>query len=119
MVVGVCVNERDGSASKVFFAKQAPQTGIKPHTDFTNFIMTSHLGLDCPPPPQSWMKVGEETQHWEDGKGMVAGPMVYSHHNKAFTRLFYRMFRRSPVVESTLLYMSVRSLKSSEYPMCE
>ena len=39
---------------EVFFAKQAPQTGIKPHTDFTNFIMTSHLGLDCPPPPQSW-----------------------------------------------------------------
>jgi aspartyl/asparaginyl beta-hydroxylase (cupin superfamily) len=29
---------------EVFFAKQAPQTGIKPHTDFTNFIMTSHLG---------------------------------------------------------------------------
>ena len=46
---------------EVFFAKQAPRTGIKPHTDFTNFIMTSHLGLDVPDPPlQSWMKVGEE-----------------------------------------------------------
>jgi|AntAceMinimDraft_11_1070367.scaffolds.fasta_scaffold36233_2 hypothetical protein len=43
--------------------KQAPQTGIKPHTDFTNFIMTSHLGLDCPPAPQSWMKVGIALKH--------------------------------------------------------
>ena len=31
---------------EVFFAKQAPKTGIKPHTDFTNFIMTAHLGPD-------------------------------------------------------------------------
>ena len=51
---------------EVFFAKQAPQTGIKPHTDFTNFIMTSHLGLDVPPAPQSWMNVGEETAYWEN-----------------------------------------------------
>ena len=47
---------------EVFFAKQAPETGIKPHTDFTNFIMTAHLGLDVPPPPESWMKVGAETR---------------------------------------------------------
>ena len=24
---------------------QAPQTGIKPHTDDTNFVLTAHLGL--------------------------------------------------------------------------
>ena len=33
---------------EVFFAKQAPKTGIKPHTDFTNFIMTAHLGSGRP-----------------------------------------------------------------------
>ena len=57
---------------EVFFAKQAPGTGIKPHTDFTNFIMTAHLGLDVPPKPESWMKVGEETRYWENGVGMCA-----------------------------------------------
>ena len=69
---------------EVFFAKQAPGTGIKPHTDFTNFIMTAHLGLDCPPPPQSWMKVGEVTKYWENGKGMAADTsFIHSTHNES------------------------------------
>ena len=72
---------------EVFFAKQAPKTGIKPHTDFTNFIMTSHLGLDCPPPPLSWMKVGEETKHWEDGVGMAADTsFIHSTYNDSEDR---------------------------------
>ena len=69
---------------EVFFAKQAPQTGIKPHTDFTNFIMTAHLGLDVPPAPESWMKVGEETQYWENGKGMCADTsFIHSTYNES------------------------------------
>lgn len=35
-------------SSEVFFARQAPKTGIKPHTDNTNFILTAHLALDVP-----------------------------------------------------------------------
>ena len=71
---------------EVFFAKQAPQTGIKPHTDFTNFIMTAHLGLDVPPKPESWMKVGEETQYWENGKGMCADTsFIHSTYNESLT----------------------------------
>ena len=71
---------------EVFFAKQAPQTGIKPHTDFTNFIMTAHLGLDVPPKPESWMKVGEETQYWENGKGMCADTsFIHSTYNESTT----------------------------------
>ena len=66
------VREANTPSVEVFFAKQAPKTGIKPHTDFTNFIMTAHLGLDVPPPPESWMKVGEETRFWENGVGMCA-----------------------------------------------
>jgi hypothetical protein len=31
-----------------FFARQAPGSGIKPHTDNCNFVMTAHLGLDVP-----------------------------------------------------------------------
>ena len=66
------VRKAGAPSVEVFFAKQAPRTGIKPHTDFTNFIMTSHLGLDVPDPPLSWMKVGEETKCWENGVGLTA-----------------------------------------------
>ena len=33
---------------EVFFARQEAGTGIKPHTDYCNFIQTSHLGLHVP-----------------------------------------------------------------------
>ena len=80
---------------EVFFAKQAPQTGIKPHTDFTNFIMTSHLGLDCPPPPESWMKVGEVTKHWENGVGMCADTsFIHSTRNDSETQDRYVLIVR-------------------------
>ena len=80
---------------EVFFAKQAPQTGIKPHTDFTNFIMTSHLGLDVPPAPQSWMKVGEETRYWENGKGMCADTsFIHSTYNESETEDRYVLIIR-------------------------
>ena len=73
---------------EVFFAKQAPQTGIKPHTDFTNFIMTSHLGSIAPPPPESWMKVGEVTKHWENGVGMCADTsFIHSTRNESPRRI--------------------------------
>ncbi|KAA8498851.1 Aspartyl/asparaginyl beta-hydroxylase [Porphyridium purpureum] len=55
---------------EVFFARQGPQTGIKPHTDNCNFIMTAHLALDAPP-NQSWIKVGGEQRFWENGKALV------------------------------------------------
>ena len=80
---------------EVFFAKQAPQTGIKPHTDFTNFIMTSHLGLDCPPPPESWMKVGEVTKHWENGVGMCADTsFIHSTRNESHAQDRYVLIVR-------------------------
>ena len=39
-----------------FFARQAPGSGIKPHSDGSNFIMTAHLGLDVPE-GKCWLKV--------------------------------------------------------------
>jgi hypothetical protein len=50
----------------VCFARQAPGTGVQPHTDGRNFILTSHLGLKVP--EGCWMKVGDETRTWEEGK---------------------------------------------------
>lgn len=40
----------------MFFARQPPQTGIALHTDYVNFVQTSHLGLVVPQ-GDCWMKV--------------------------------------------------------------
>lgn len=50
----------------VCFAKQAPGSGVQPHSDGRNFILTSHLGLKVP--EGCWIQVGEERQEWQEGK---------------------------------------------------
>ncbi|GAB4817195.1 hypothetical protein N2152v2_004241 [Parachlorella kessleri] len=52
---------------EVFFARQQAGTGIASHTDFVNFVQTSHLGLDIPD-GDCWIKVGDHTRKWEHGK---------------------------------------------------
>ena len=51
----------DVPSSEVFFARQSPNTGIKPHTDNTNFILTGHLGLIVPD-GDCWIKVRTNRQ---------------------------------------------------------
>jgi len=55
---------------EAFFAKQSPDTGIKPHSDGCNFVLTSHLALVAPP-QKSWIEVGGERAYWEDGKCLI------------------------------------------------
>lgn len=43
---------------EVFYAKQGPRSGLKPHSDKNNFIMTCHVALDVPE-GECWIKVGE------------------------------------------------------------
>lgn len=50
----------------VCFARQAPGSGVQPHSDGRNFILTSHLGLKVP--EGCWMQVGNERRSWEEGK---------------------------------------------------
>ena len=50
----------------VCFARQAPGSGVAPHSDGRNFILTSHLGLQVP--EGCWISVGEEKKTWEVGK---------------------------------------------------
>lgn len=50
----------------VCFARQAPGSGVAPHSDGRNFILTSHLGLQVP--KGCWMKVGDQERTWEEGK---------------------------------------------------
>ncbi len=50
----------------VCFARQTPGSGVQPHSDGRNFILTSHLGLKVP--EGCWIQVGEERQSWKEGK---------------------------------------------------
>lgn len=50
----------------VCFARQAPGSGVQPHSDGRNFILTSHLGLKIP--DNCWIKVGEEQNGWQEAK---------------------------------------------------
>jgi aspartyl/asparaginyl beta-hydroxylase (cupin superfamily) len=50
----------------VCFARQAPQSGVQPHSDGRNFILTSHLGLVIP--DGCWIQVGNERRSWAPGK---------------------------------------------------
>jgi hypothetical protein len=58
---------------EVFFARQAPGTGIAPHTDGANFVQTSHLGLLVPdaPPGAVRIEAGVEVRGWVEGKVWV------------------------------------------------
>jgi len=64
------IRDLDVPAVEVFFARQSPQTGIKSHTDNTNFILTSHLALDTPE-GEAWIQCGNEKRYWENGKGII------------------------------------------------
>lgn len=61
---------------EAFFARQTPNTGIKLHTDYCNFILTMHLGLTVPS-HQSWIEVGGERRYWEEGKALVFNTSFY------------------------------------------
>ncbi|CAM9149939.1 unnamed protein product [Choristocarpus tenellus] len=53
----------------VMFARQVPGTGVSPHSDGRNFILTAHLGVRIP--KDCWMRVGEEKRTWEEGKCLI------------------------------------------------
>ena len=48
----------------VCFARQAPGSGVKPHSDGRNFILTSHLGIKIP--DGCWIEVANERRSWEE-----------------------------------------------------
>lgn len=57
-------------AVEVFFASMEPHTTIQPHSDFTNFVLTSHLPLIVPYSGQNMCRltIGDTTQQWINGK---------------------------------------------------
>lgn len=52
----------------IIFAKQKPFSGVQPHSDGRNFILTGHLGLKIPSkdPEKCWIKVGQEKVSWKE-----------------------------------------------------
>jgi len=60
-------------ATEVFFACMEGPSSIQKHSDFTNFVLTSHLALDIPYSGENKCRltVGNETREWINGKSYV------------------------------------------------
>uniref|UniRef100_A0A7R9ZR46 Aspartyl/asparaginy/proline hydroxylase domain-containing protein n=1 Tax=Craspedostauros australis TaxID=1486917 RepID=A0A7R9ZR46_9STRA len=60
-------------ATEVFFASMDGPSAIKQHTDFTNFVLTSHLPLEvpCNGDNKCRLSVGDETNQWLNGNVMI------------------------------------------------
>lgn len=59
----------DGRAPAVFFSLLKPGAHIPPHTGMLNVRYICHLPLIVP--PDCYLRVGERTIHWEEGKIVV------------------------------------------------
>lgn len=53
----------------VIVARQAPKTGVEPHSDGRNFFLTAHFGLSVP--EGCSMTVGGETRSWKEDDCIV------------------------------------------------
>jgi hypothetical protein len=67
------VHQAGVPAVEVFFASMKPETDIKSHSDFTNFVLTSHLALDIPYSGENKcrLRIGDTTRQWINGDVMV------------------------------------------------
>ena len=78
---------------EAFFARQGPKSGIQPHSDLNNFILTSHLAVDVPE-GQCWIRVGDDKHYWKNGKVCVFDTSIYhSTFNEADTDRFVLLIR--------------------------
>ena len=63
------------AARGVMFARQAAGTGVAPHSDARNFVLTAHLALRVPDPDapgaDCWIRVGRERRRWTPGELLV------------------------------------------------
>ena len=60
-------------AVEVFFASMSPNTDIKLHSDFANFVLTSHLALDIPNSGENLCRltIGDTERQWINGEIML------------------------------------------------
>lgn len=63
------IHESGVPATEVFFASMKGPSEIKKHSDFTNFVLTSHLALDIPRSGENVCRltIADETREWING----------------------------------------------------
>lgn len=73
------IHQSGAPVAEAFFASMKPQTSIKPHSDFTNFVLTSHLPLVIPENGNNKcrLSVGDETREWLEGKVILFDTSIY------------------------------------------
>ena len=78
---------------EAFFAKMAPHSDIKPHSDMCNFVLTSHLGL-LVPEGECDLTVGDTTVEWRNGKVMLFDTSIlHAAENRADDERYVLMMR--------------------------
>mmetsp|Transcript_10147 Transcript_10147/g.25048 ORF Transcript_10147/g.25048 Transcript_10147/m.25048 type:complete len:460 (+) Transcript_10147:198-1577(+) len=78
---------------EAFFARMMPNSVIKPHSDYCNFALTSHLGLDVPE-GQCWIEVGNERREWRNGEMLLFDTsLMHKAANEADQKRFILMLR--------------------------
>jgi hypothetical protein len=72
-VTAQAVHDSGVPAVEVFFASMEPHSNIQLHSDFTNFVLTSHLPLIVPysGSNQCRLSIGDETRQWLNGQVMI------------------------------------------------
>ena len=72
-VTAKAVRDAGVPVTEVFFASMEADSTIQPHSDFTNFVLTSHLAVEIPysGTNQCRLTVGDETRQWQNGNVML------------------------------------------------
>lgn len=73
------IHESGAPVVEAFFASMKPQSSIKPHSDFTNFVLTSHLPLVIPENGNNKcrLSVGDEEREWLEGQIILFDTSIY------------------------------------------
>lgn len=53
------------------YSVMEPHTHILPHKGYSRMVLRSHLGLIIPDITECYLRVGDKTEHWEEGKLLI------------------------------------------------
>jgi len=82
--------------TEIFFASMKAHSDIKMHSDFTNFVLTSHLAIDIPDNGNNkcLLKIGDEERQWMNGEVMLFDTSImHNAVNKSDDVRYILMFR--------------------------
>jgi len=78
-ITSKAIHKSGAPVAEAFFASMKPKTSIKPHSDFTNFVLTSHVPLVIPENGNNKCRlaVGDETREWLEGNVILFDTSIY------------------------------------------